>query len=52
MLKWKINMEAKVFNIIPLSNQWIALVVGNLLRIVKVSSTGISLISQIKVLNN
>ena len=49
MQQWKINMEAKVFFIKPISNQYIALVIGNILRIVKVSSAGISLISQIKV---
>ena len=47
--QWKINIEAKVFFIKPISNQYIALVIGNILRIVKVSSAGISLISQIKV---
>ena len=49
MQQWKINIEAKVFFIKPISNQYIALVIGNILRIVKVSSAGISLISQIKV---
>lgn len=48
-MKWHLPVEAKVFKLLPLSPQYIGMVIGFYLRVYQVSEYGVSLVAQIKV---